>query len=91
MATPAQLSEDNMPAPITALYDEVRYPSGLSPPTHPDQLATMATLFGMRPATVAPYRVLQPECSDGSNLIAMAYGPPQNQYVGIDLAEHAIV
>jgi tRNA G46 methylase TrmB len=80
-----------MPAPITTLFDEVRYLSGLSPPTHPDQLATMATLFGMWPAPVAPCRVLELGCSDGSNLIAMAYGPPQSQFVGIDLTQHAIV
>jgi len=67
-----------MPAPITTLYDEVRYPSGLSPPTHPDQLPTMGTLFGIRSAPVDPCRVLELGCSDGSNLIAMAYGPPQS-------------
>jgi len=51
----------------------------------------MATLFGMRPGLVDCCRVLDLGCSDGSNLIAMAYGLPQSQFVGIDLAEHAIV
>jgi hypothetical protein len=36
-----------MPEPITTLYDEVRYPGGLYPQTHPNQLITIATLFGL--------------------------------------------
>jgi cyclopropane fatty-acyl-phospholipid synthase-like methyltransferase len=51
----------------------------------------MAPLFGMRPAPVDRCRVLELGCSDGSNLIAMAYGLPQSQFVGTDFAERAIV
>jgi len=51
----------------------------------------MATLFGMRPARVDRCRVLALGCSDGSNLIAIAYGLLQSQFVGIDLAARAIV
>jgi methyltransferase-like protein len=90
MATLAYLSEDIMPEPMKTLYDEVLYPSGLYAQTHPDRLATMATLFGMRTEAVDRCRVLELGCSDGSNLIAMAYGLPQSQFVGIDLAERPI-
>jgi tRNA G46 methylase TrmB len=79
-----------MPEPMQNLYDNVPYPSAPYPQTHPDRLATMATLFGMRPAPVERCRVLELGCNDGSNLIAMAYGLPQSQFVGIDLAERPI-
>jgi methyltransferase-like protein len=79
-----------MAEPMTTLYDEVLYPSGLYPQTHPDQMATMATLFGMRPEPIDRCRVLELGCNDGSNLIAMAYGLPQSQFVGIDRAERPI-
>ena len=39
-----------MPEPIQTLYDNVLYPSAPYPQTHPDRLATMATLFGMQPS-----------------------------------------
>src|SRR5262245_19579908 len=72
------------------LYDEVLYPSGLYVQTHPDRLATVATLFGMNPAPVENCRVLELGCNDGTNLIAMAYALPRSQFVGIDVAERPI-
>ena len=71
-------------------YDEVAYPSAVYVQTHPDRLATMATLFGMRPTPVQRCRVLELGCGDGSNLIAMAYGLPDSEFVGIDLAQRPI-
>ena len=79
-----------MPEPMQTLYDDVLYPSAPYPQTHPDRLATLATLFGMQPAPVERCRVLELGCNDGSNLIAMAYSLPQSQFVGIDLAERPI-
>jgi len=75
-----------MSAPAPTLYDEVPYPSALYPHTHPNRLATMATLFGLKTAAVEDCRVLEFGCGDGTNLIAMAYALPQCQFVGIDLA-----
>jgi methyltransferase-like protein/SAM-dependent methyltransferase len=72
------------------LYDDVPYPSGLYPQTHPDRLATNAILFGMHPARVERSRVLELGCNDGTNLIAMAYASPESQFIGIDLAGQAI-
>lgn len=74
---------------VTA-YDEVSYPSLPIYYTHPDRLATMATLFGMQPAPVERCRVLELGCFDGVNLASMAVGLPQSEFVGVDLAGTAI-
>ena len=72
------------------LYDAVAYPSFALPQTHPDRLATLATLFGMAPAPIDRCRVLELGCGDGSNLIPMALQLPQSEFVGIDLAARPI-
>jgi len=58
--------------------------------THPDRLASVATLLGMRPAPVRACRVLEIGCGDGNNLIPMAYYLPESHFVGVDLAERPI-
>ena len=72
------------------LYDDVRYPSTTFPQTHPDRLAVLASLHGLNPAPVERCRVLEVGCGDGSNLIPMAFGLPESEFVGIDLAQTAI-
>jgi methyltransferase-like protein len=72
------------------LYDEVPYPGHARPQTHPDRLATLATLFGMMPAPVDGCRYLELGCGDANNLIPMALTLPGSSFVGIDLAPHAI-
>jgi methyltransferase-like protein/cyclopropane fatty-acyl-phospholipid synthase-like methyltransferase len=79
-----------MPNPAPTRYDEVAYPSYTHAQTHPDQLATKATLFGMTPAPAGRCRVLELGCGDGTNLASMALGLPQSEFVGIDLAASAI-
>src|SRR4051794_28172981 len=71
-------------------YDAVNYPTYALPQGHPDRLATIATLFGMTPASFERCRVLEVACSDGGNLIPMAYAQPDSTFVGIDLAGTAI-
>ncbi|MHB8647996.1 MAG: methyltransferase regulatory domain-containing protein [Thermomicrobiales bacterium] len=71
-------------------YDEIAYPGFALPQTHPDRLATLATLFGMRPAPIDRCRVLELGCGDGANLIPMAFGLPESTFVGIDLAARPI-
>jgi methyltransferase-like protein/2-polyprenyl-3-methyl-5-hydroxy-6-metoxy-1,4-benzoquinol methylase len=71
-------------------YDEVLYPSYPFPQTHPDRLATLATLFGMKPARVEACRVLEIGCGDGANLIPMALSLPESRFIGVDLAERPI-
>lgn len=72
------------------LYDDVPYPSVPFPQTHPDRLATLATLFGMRTAPVERCRVLELGCGDGGNLIPMALVLPESRFVGLDLAGEPI-
>jgi cyclopropane fatty-acyl-phospholipid synthase-like methyltransferase len=67
-------------------YDEVSYPGFPFSQTHPDRLATIATLFGMKPAPIENCRVLELGCGDGGNLLPMAIGLPGSEFAGIDLA-----
>ncbi len=71
-------------------YDVMPYPSKFFLQTHPDRLATLATLFGMNPARVETCRVLELGCGNGSNLISHAFNLPSAQFVGVDLAENHI-
>ncbi|MBN1656884.1 MAG: methyltransferase regulatory domain-containing protein [Anaerolineae bacterium] len=66
------------------VYDRVPYPALSYTPTHPDRLAIMARLMGMRPAPVGQCRVLELGCAVGGNLIPMAYGLPGSLFLGID-------
>jgi methyltransferase-like protein/trans-aconitate methyltransferase len=72
------------------LYDEVAYRGSAVPQTHPDRLATLATLFGMKPAVVESCRVLEVGCGDGHNLIPMAYALPGSRFCGMDVAAQPI-
>jgi len=67
-------------------YHEVPYLTRPRGETHPDRLAAVGTLFGMRPAPVAKCRVLEIGCGDGSNLVPLAYGLPGSRVTGVDLA-----
>lgn len=75
---------------MTTPYDEVEYPGFPYADTHPDRLATLATLFGMSPPSVATCRVLELGCGDGANLVPVALGLPGSACLGIDLADRAI-
>src|SRR5262245_53256894 len=74
----------------TTSYDEVPYPSAPMSQTHPARLATVATLFGMRPPPVDRCRVLELGCADGGNVLGMAAGLPESQFVGLDLSARHI-
>ena len=67
-------------------YDVVAYPGHAMAQAHPDRLATLATLFGMRPPGMESCRVLELGCGDGVNLISVAQCLPKAECVGIDLA-----
>jgi SAM-dependent methyltransferase len=75
---------------VSDSYDRVRYKSLPLAQTHPDRLATIATLFGMTVAPPAECRILELGCGDGGNLIPMALGLPGSSFTGIDLAAQAI-
>jgi SAM-dependent methyltransferase len=71
-------------------YDAIPYPGRAFPQTHPDRLATIGTLFGLRPAPVRGCRVLELGCGDGGNLIPIALTSGAASAVGIDAAPGAV-
>jgi methyltransferase-like protein/SAM-dependent methyltransferase len=74
------------PPPPRTSYDELPYLSLSYSQTHPNRLATVATLLGMRPAPVERCRVLELGCAAGGNLIPLALTLPDSTFVGIDLS-----
>lgn len=79
-----------MTDPVATRYDQVPYDSRPRYATHPDCLATLARLQGMRPARLETCRVLELGCSTGGNLLPMAEALPQAEFVGLDLAARQI-
>lgn len=71
-------------------YDEVSYTGRPYADSHPERLATMATLCGVLPAAIERCRVLEVACGDAANLIPMAYALPGSEFVGFDLAAQPI-
>lgn len=71
-------------------YDQVAYRTFPRRQTHPDRLAAVGTIFGMRPAPVTKCRVLEIGCGSGGNLIPMAYTLRESSFLGIDLAKQPI-
>src|SRR5664280_2151141 len=79
-----------MPERESTAYDTVAYPSSAFPQTHPDRLATIATLHGLEPAPAERCRVLELGCGSGGNLIPMAYVLKGSTFLGLDAAGSAI-
>jgi cyclopropane fatty-acyl-phospholipid synthase-like methyltransferase len=75
---------------VSTSYDIVPYPGHALAQAHPDRLATIATLFGMKPADINRCRVLEIACGDGLNLTSVALSLPQAECIGIDLAAAGI-
>lgn len=71
-------------------YDKVPYPGYTHAQTHPERLAVLGQLFGLKPATVGQCRVLELGCGNGSNLVPMAWSLPGSEFVGIDLASRPV-
>jgi len=71
-------------------YDEIPYPIFSHSQTHPAELATLATLHGLQPTPIQQCRVLEIGCAQGGNLIPMAYGLPESEFIGIDLSPRQI-
>ena len=78
-----------MPEAQLSSYEEIPYESKPLYPTHPDCLATVASLMGMRPAAVDRCRVLELGCASGGNLIPMAQALPRSHFIGIESAYQA--
>ena len=71
-------------------YDSIPYESFPYAQTHPDRLATVARLFGMRAAPPARCTVLELGCAGGGNLIPMASELPGSRFLGVDLSSRQI-
>src|SRR5438874_13784616 len=87
--TPAGGSILGSPDP-GGIYDVLPYPHRAFAQTHPDVLATVATVFGMAPPAVETARVLELGCASGGNLIPMAETLPRARFVGIDASARQI-
>jgi methyltransferase-like protein/cyclopropane fatty-acyl-phospholipid synthase-like methyltransferase len=79
-----------MVQPVENAYDALPYMSMAFPQTHPDRLAVIARLFGMKTAPLANCRVLELGCASGGNLVPMALDLPEASFVGIDLSSRQI-
>ena len=89
MPTKIGMIRSNARAIMTALrtsYDEFPYQSVPLRQTHPDHLATVASLFGFDAADVERARVLEIGCGSGGNLIPLAASYPDSTFVGVDLS-----
>ena len=71
-------------------YDQVRYPSLPIAHTHPAALGAFLPLFGRAFVPMDGARVLEIGCGSGSNLLSMALGAPNTEFVGVDLARSPI-
>src|SRR5258707_1378033 len=74
----------------TSSYDELPYDDKPIRATHPDNLAALATLYGLNPTPLERCRVLELGCAAGHNLIAMAVAMPDGRFTGIDLSPRQI-
>jgi methyltransferase-like protein/2-polyprenyl-3-methyl-5-hydroxy-6-metoxy-1,4-benzoquinol methylase len=71
-------------------YDEVPYPNLSHVQSHPDSLATLASLLGLSPVPVDHCRVLEIGCASGGNLIPMGLSLPGSTLLGIDYSAREI-
>ncbi len=71
-------------------YDVVPYPSHPFRQSHPERLASVGNLFGIKPAAIDDCRVLEIGCAAGGNIIPMAESLPGSQFVGVDLSKKQI-
>ncbi len=81
---------DDAKQDLARKYDAIAYAAQAHALSHPRHLATVATLFGMRPPPVATARVLEVGCSNGANLLPMAASLPDARFTGCDLSAQAI-
>ncbi len=71
---------------IAKSYDSMPYPTKFFGQTHPDRLATLATVFGIPAKLPNESRVLELGCGNGSNLVSHAYNLQDSTFVGVDIS-----
>ncbi len=74
----------------TYTYDQIPYESHAFPQSHPDRLAAVASLFGVKSKEVGKCRVLELGCAAGGNLIPLASTLPDAHFVGVDLSQRQV-
>jgi SAM-dependent methyltransferase len=79
-----------MSDPALTSYEQIPYESAPILGAHPDNMASLATLFGMEPPALEGCRVLELGCATGGNLVAIADSLPGSQSVGVDLSPSQI-
>ena len=70
-------------------YAAVPYAAQSNALSHPNRLATVASLYGLSPASPTTCSVLEVGCSDGANLLPMAASLSAGTFVGCDLSSAA--
>ena len=68
-------------------YDLNPYSSYPYPASHPNNLAVIATIFGLSPVVLDHCRVLEIGCASGENLLPIAATFPKAQLVGLDYSK----
>lgn len=68
-------------------YDSVPYESFCYPQSHPQNMYTVAKLFGVDAPDFRKCKVLELGCASGGNIIPLALDYPDAEFVGIDLSE----
>src|SRR5258706_7910085 len=86
-AAAAMLYSPPMP---TNSYDAVPYLNRAHSHTHPNRMATLATLLGLEPPCLDTCRVLELGCANGRNLLPMAASLPGARFVGVDYSARKI-
>jgi SAM-dependent methyltransferase len=69
-----------------ARYDDLPYSSYAYQYSAPEQLAVVASLFGLPSGDVATARILELGCGSGGNLIPVALRHPRSKVVGVDIS-----
>lgn len=78
------------PMPEPDAYADVPYPTAPVRCTHPEILAVVGALAGIRTAPPERCRVLEIGCGDGGNLLPMALAFPGSAFVGVEPSGPAI-
>ncbi|HTM53378.1 MAG TPA: class I SAM-dependent methyltransferase [Pirellulales bacterium] len=78
------------PSATANIYDEIPYEAHSVAKSHPDRMATVARLFGLKPKRIDRCRVLELGCAMGANLIPMAERHPESTFVGIDYSARQV-
>lgn len=71
-------------------YEELPYVKYAFSQTHPNHIAAIGQLFGMRPCPPSQSRILELGCAHGSNIAPMAVALPSAEFVGVDLSASQI-